>query len=70
MFEGLLSLAPGVYTYKFILDMSAMQGMPEGTPASVVWCTTPDAPLADDGTGNLNNVIHVQAPPTLPEDDA
>lgn len=66
MFEGVVSLPPGVYTYKFVLDMA--HGGGQGAPPPV-WCTTPDAPLADDGTGNMNNVVHVLAPPTLPDDE-
>ena len=39
-----LSLEPGVYTYKFVIDGSK-------------WLTDPNAPTLDDGTGNINSQL-------------
>ena len=38
-----LSLPPGMYQYKFVVD---------GT-----WTAAPSQPTVDDGTGNLNNLV-------------
>jgi hypothetical protein len=45
-FEAALSLLPGTYQFKFVVD---------GT-----WTTAPSVQVADDGTGNMNNIIVVQ----------
>jgi hypothetical protein len=42
-FEVALSLPPGMYQYKFVVD---------GT-----WTAAPSQPTVDDGTGNLNNLV-------------
>jgi len=70
---------PGVYTYKFVLvpapEAPAVGGavlpLPAVAPGTVgairapVWCTKPSAPLADDGTGNVNNVVDVARPASI-----
>ena len=44
-----LQLAPGIYTYKFVINDTR-------------WLTPPDAPRVNDGSGNINGVLTV-APP-------
>ena len=49
MFTTTLALAPGLYLYKFIVDG--------------VWLASPREPAADDGKGNVNNVLQISSPP-------
>jgi hypothetical protein len=55
-FETSLPLAPGTYTYKYVID-------------NIHWIISPEMPSADDGTGVINNVINVLPPPSVADDE-
>jgi glycogen synthase len=49
MFECVVPLPAGTYQYKFVVDGH--------------WTSSPYEPTADDGTGNINNLIRVEPSP-------
>jgi len=55
-FETSISLSPGTYTYKYVID-------------NTQWVISPEVPSANDGTGVINNIVNVLPPPSVADDE-